>query len=597
MKTYFSWFYAAVNSGAMISSILTPYMRNSPCLGQETCFPLAFGIPSALMVVALGFFVLGRVFNLYKNRMPDENIIFKTVGCIWHGFKEWRNRRKNEKLGSMLDYARSKYGDSFVDDVKALQGVIYVFLPVPVFWSLFDQQGSSWTFQATRMKSRVGESFELLPDTIQVANAILILIFIPFFEYVIYPLLNKVRLCRTPLQRIVTGGCLAGIAFLVSGFIELKLQDRYPVLPGAGELELSFYNGLSDKCDEPIFTMTYNDPGSQTMKTFEIDFSKFTKYEDDPDRERRYVVTSRFPNVNFTIKETSVKCNEKEIKFDMTHFGPFDEPDEKPDENVADRARTILFTLDATGSREGVIYYGEFPDKYDKPSTGFPFLKIFWNVDVANNATIEVMNEDDKGFTIEADNIEASGRKEDDYFKLNTTIGDFKSQELPDTGKFDISLKVDGHNTDGPITYDFFYGGNYQFVVQHSGDVTINVYLRKNMDAIITEPNSLHMLWQMPQYIVITAAEIMFSISTLSFAYTEAPVSMKSVIMAVQNLTVAFGDIIVIIFIPILAALFDKQAYAFFFFSGLMFVDMALMAWMTRNYEYKDKTNRAISNS
>ena len=347
MKTYFSWFYAAVNSGAMISSILTPYMRNSPCLGQETCFPLAFGIPSALMVVALGFFVLGRVFNLYKNRMPDENIIFKTVGCIWHGFKEWRNRRKNEKLGSMLDYARSKYGDSFVDDVKALQGVIYVFLPVPVFWSLFDQQGSSWTFQATRMKSRVGESFELLPDTIQVANAILILIFIPFFEYVIYPLLNKVRLCRTPLQRIVTGGCLAGIAFLVSGFIELKLQDRYPVLPGAGELELSFYNGLSDKCDEPIFTMTYNDPGSQTMKTFEIDFSKFTKYEDDPDRERRYVVTSRFPNVNFTIKETSVKCNEKEIKFDVTHFGPFDEPDEKPDENVADRARTILFTLDA----------------------------------------------------------------------------------------------------------------------------------------------------------------------------------------------------------------------------------------------------------
>jgi len=27
-----------------------------------------------------------------------------------------------------------------VDDVKALQGVVYVFLPVPVFWSLFDQQ-------------------------------------------------------------------------------------------------------------------------------------------------------------------------------------------------------------------------------------------------------------------------------------------------------------------------------------------------------------------------------------------------------------------------------------------------------------------------
>jgi len=53
MKTFFSWFYASINSGAMISSILTPYLRNSPCFGQETCFPLAFGVPSALMVVAL----------------------------------------------------------------------------------------------------------------------------------------------------------------------------------------------------------------------------------------------------------------------------------------------------------------------------------------------------------------------------------------------------------------------------------------------------------------------------------------------------------------------------------------------------------------
>ncbi len=41
------------------------------------------------------------------------------------------------------------------------------------------------------MKSRLGESFELLPDTIQVANAILILIFIPMFEYGIYPLLGE----------------------------------------------------------------------------------------------------------------------------------------------------------------------------------------------------------------------------------------------------------------------------------------------------------------------------------------------------------------------------------------------------------------------
>ena len=41
------------------------------------------------------------------------------------------------------------------------------------------------------MNGRIGEIFEILPDTIQVANAALILILIPIFEYFIYPMLGK----------------------------------------------------------------------------------------------------------------------------------------------------------------------------------------------------------------------------------------------------------------------------------------------------------------------------------------------------------------------------------------------------------------------
>ena len=41
------------------------------------------------------------------------------------------------------------------------------------------------------------------------------------------------------------------------------------------------------------------------------------------------------------------------------------------------------------------------------------------------------------------------------------------------------------------------------------------------MDVIITAPNDLHMLWQLPQYILITAGEIMVSITVLAFAFTE----------------------------------------------------------------------------
>lgn len=54
------------------------------------------------------------------------------------------------------------------------------------------------------------------------------------------------------------------------------------------------------------------------------------------------------------------------------------------------------------------------------------------------------------------------------------------------------------------------------------------------------------MLWQLPQYIVITAGEVMFSVTGLEFSFTQAPASMKSVLQACWLLTVAIGNLIVV---------------------------------------------------
>ena len=65
LNKYFSWFYAAINAGSMISSLLTPYLRNIQCLNQENCFSLAFGVPAAMMAIAIGTPV--------SNNTPDSN--------------------------------------------------------------------------------------------------------------------------------------------------------------------------------------------------------------------------------------------------------------------------------------------------------------------------------------------------------------------------------------------------------------------------------------------------------------------------------------------------------------------------------------------
>lgn len=46
----------------------------------------------------------------------------------------------------------------------------------------------------------------------------------------------------------------------------------------------------------------------------------------------------------------------------------------------------------------------------------------------------------------------------------------------------------------------------------------------------IVRPNSVNVLWQLPQYLVITMGEILFSVTGLEFSYSQASPSMKSVL-------------------------------------------------------------------
>ena len=122
-----------------------------------------------------------------------------------------------------MDYGIPKYGKPFVEDVKAVLNVAYMFLPFPIFWALFDQQGCRWVFQARHMNGDI-KITTFLPDQMQVIAPVLILVFIPFFDYVMYPALNKYGLLKTSLQKIITGGFLAAAAFFISGGLDLVLE-------------------------------------------------------------------------------------------------------------------------------------------------------------------------------------------------------------------------------------------------------------------------------------------------------------------------------------------------------------------------------------
>jgi POT family proton-dependent oligopeptide transporter len=49
--------------------------------------------------------------------------------------------------------------------------------------------------------------------------------------------------------------------------------------------------------------------------------------------------------------------------------------------------------------------------------------------------------------------------------------------------------------------------------------------------------------WQLPAYALLTAGEIMVSITSLEFAYTQAPKTMKSIVMAIYLWSISAGNL------------------------------------------------------
>merc|ERR1712223_1896399 len=241
LQTFFSVFYFAINAGSLISTALTPILREDvPCFGEDTCYSLAFGVPAILMLVATVFFVIGKPF--YVNKPPEGSITTKVIGSISHA--TYKRFTSSDKKEHWMDHAKEKYENSLVEDVKTLLRVLVIFIPIPVFWALFDQTGSRWTFQAQRLNGMIGSTI-IKPDQMQIVNPLLILALIPLFDQLIYPMFAKINFLKKPLQRIAVGGILTAFSFFVSGFLELKIEKTYEVVPKLGESHLHIMNTIN----------------------------------------------------------------------------------------------------------------------------------------------------------------------------------------------------------------------------------------------------------------------------------------------------------------------------------------------------------------
>src|SRR5438128_866186 len=173
LSKMFGWFYFSINAGSFISSILCPWLLANPKFGPGW----AFGIPGITMVIATLFFWGGR--NKFVHVPPGG-----------------------------LGYLRETFSKEGLITLARI-AMVYVF--ILVFWGLWGMSnGVEWTLQAEKMNLH-WLGMDLIAAQVQTANPILILIFIPLVNYVIYPSIDKV-FQLTPLRKIGIGLFLTGLS-------------------------------------------------------------------------------------------------------------------------------------------------------------------------------------------------------------------------------------------------------------------------------------------------------------------------------------------------------------------------------------------------
>lgn len=177
----FGWFYFAINVGALASILFAEPLLHR--FGPS----VAFGVPGVLMAIATLVFWMGR--HKFVHIPPGGTAFLREVFSS--------------------------------EGLKALGKLFIIYAFIAMFWALFDQQGSAWVLQATRMDRRFGIEWD--PSQAQWLNPALVLLFIPLFNRVVYPAFDRFW-PLTPLRKISVGLFLTVFAFLMPAWLEARLD-------------------------------------------------------------------------------------------------------------------------------------------------------------------------------------------------------------------------------------------------------------------------------------------------------------------------------------------------------------------------------------
>uniref|UniRef100_A0A8C8BU03 Solute carrier family 15 member 2 n=1 Tax=Oncorhynchus tshawytscha TaxID=74940 RepID=A0A8C8BU03_ONCTS len=454
-RKFFSIFYMSINAGSLLSTVITPILRVNSTQHLLKC-----------VYVFVVVFISGS--GMYKKSPPEGNVLLDVCRCLGLAIKNrWMSSKYDSKRKHWLDWAEEKYPKRLIHEIKMVLRVLVLFIPLPMFWALFDQQ--------VRIQYR-------MPDTSP----------------------SPLR----PLKKMAVGMIFAALAFGAATLVEVNVMKTVVEPAPRGQCLLQVYN-LADS------DVKLSIPGSNL-------FSQPIKSYEDPQ----------------AYQHLELGGHNKTITVGINHNGHFHECGETFTEQKA-------YSLVLHSKTSGIVCQLA-TDNILKSEKMEAYLRFINTRSEAVNVTMAGVD-----FYIPADYGISPNKsvERNEYTSVRCTSG---SQD------FSINLGL------------LDSGASYTVILKGVSHPTAN---------------NVHIAWQIPQYALMTAGEVMFSIPGIEFSYSQAPANMKSLLQAGWLLTVAFGNVIVLIVAE--GAGLD-QWMEFLLFAGLLVAVCIIFSIMAYFYTYVD---------
>ncbi|XP_074273345.1 protein NRT1/ PTR FAMILY 5.10-like isoform X1 [Silene latifolia] len=259
-SSFFNWWYIGLWTGSLLGIGVLSYVQDNLSWG------LGFGIPSIIMVIALLIFVLGTLTYRFPEKTVGRSAFFKIGRVFVVAARNWNSVHfvldDKNKTRSVLVNDESKefrflnkalIGPDFsevaeascttrdVEEAKAILRLFPIWATSLAFAIAFAQTSTFFTKQGVTLDRQIGSSFVIPPASLQSFLGICVVIFMPFYDRVLVPVIRKFT--RKPagvstLQRIGTGFFFSIICMTVSAIIEKRrietaLQHGLIDLPNA----------------------------------------------------------------------------------------------------------------------------------------------------------------------------------------------------------------------------------------------------------------------------------------------------------------------------------------------------------------------------